>query len=379
MTDAAAGFGLDNLPYGVDQAGHVVVAWQDQVVDLAETDGIDVDREVWTSGSLNRFMALGNRAWARTRSQLQASIHAQPARAYRPRQDVELILPVEIGDYADFYASRHHAENMSAILRPGEDPLPPSWLHLPIGYHGRAGTIVVSGTPVTRPAGITQTGTSPQFTASQRLDVEVEIGFVVGTEIAPGQVVPASIAEHHVFGVVLINDWSARDIQAFEYRPLGPFLGKSFATSMSPWVVPLAALAPSRIRGPVQDPRPARYLAAPEPRGLDIELTLSVNGTDLSSTNASHLYWSMSQQMAHLAINGSGARTGDLFASGTISGPTPGSEGSLMELWRGSTWLHDGDTVTISGRSRDTSGQGWISLGEVTGHVLGCPSEVLSI
>jgi fumarylacetoacetase len=206
----------------------------------------------------------------------------------------------------------------------------------------------------------------PTFGPTQRLDVEVELGFVVGTPVPYGTAVEAATAERHVFGVALINDWSARDIQAFEYRPLGPFLGKSFATSMSPWVVPLAALAQRRVRGPRQEPSPAQYLRAPEPRGLDVELALEVNGVRLSSTNSRFLYWSMSQQLAHLTVNGSGARTGDIFASGTISGDEPDSYGSLMELSGGTRWLADGDTVTISGRC------GAVSLGEVVGTVVGC-------
>jgi fumarylacetoacetase len=370
------GFGTENLPYGVDDEGHVVVAWHDQVVDLTRADGIDAGPDIWSSGSLNSFLALGPAAWAVTRSQLQATIDRQPARALRPRAGVRLVLPVEVGDYVDFYASRQHATNMGRLLRPGEDPLPPAWLHLPIGYHGRSGTMVASGTVIRRPSGLTANGpaaclnaaSGPTFGPSQRLDVEVELGFVVGAPVPYGMAASAATAERHVFGVTLINDWSARDIQAFEYRPLGPFLGKSFATSMSPWVVPLAALTQRRVRGPRQDPPPAQYLRAPEPRGLDVELTLEVNGVRLSTTNSRFLYWSMSQQLAHLTVNGSGACTGDVFASGTISGDEPDSYGSLMELSGGTRWLADGDTVTISGRC------GSVSLGEVVGTVVGCGS-----
>jgi fumarylacetoacetase len=380
------GFGADNLPYGVDDAGHVVVAWHDHVIDLTLATGLDVGPEVWASGSLNAFFALGPEAWDLTRAQLQSRIADQPGAARRPRAEVRLVRPWQVGDYADFYASREHATNMGRLLRPGRDPLPAAWRHLPIGYHGRAGTVVVSGSDIPRPAGLL--GPNPEFGPTQRLDVEVELGFVVGGGAPRGQPVPVSQAERHVFGVVLLNDWSARDIQAFEYQPLGPFLGKSFATSVSPWVVPLAALDPWRVEGPVQEPEPAAYLKASEPRGLDIHFELSINGHPVSTMTSAGLYWSMAQQLAHLTINGSGVRAGDLFASGTISGPTPGSEGSLMELTAGGrqplhlpagetrTWLEDGDEVTITGWCGSRPGPRWLSLGEVTGRVVRCGTEV---
>jgi fumarylacetoacetase len=207
--------------------------------------------------------------------------------------------------------------------------------------------------------------------------VEVELGFVVGVGSPRGTRIPVEAADRHVFGVVLLNDWSARDIQAFEYQPLGPFLGKSFATSVSPWVVPLAALDPWRVPGPAQDPDPARYLQAPEPRGLDIRLELTINGQVVSAMSSAGLYWSMAQQLAHLTVNGSGVRAGDLFASGTISGPVPGTEGSLMEMSATTPrWLEDGDEVSITGWCGDRSGLTWLSLGEVTGRVVPYGTEV---
>ncbi len=310
-------------------------------------------------------------AWARTRSQLQRLVAGGPDRARRPRSEARLRLAWEVGDYTDFYASREHAEAMGRLLRPGEDPLPPAWLHLPIGYHGRAGTVVVSGSEVPRPAGLLAgEGGPPVFGPTARLDVEVELGFVVGTTVPRGRSVTAREADSYVFGVVLVNDWSARDIQSFEYRPLGPFLGKSFATSVSPWVVPLAALAPWRVDGPVQAPPPASYLQMSEPRGLDVRLSLAVNGAVLSTMSAAGLYWSMAQQLAHLTVNGAGVRAGDLFASGTISGPGPGSEGSLMEKFRGERGLADGDTVTIRGWCGDQEREQWLSLGQVDGTVV---------
>jgi fumarylacetoacetase len=343
------------LPYGVDDAGHVVVAWRDVAVDLSRVEGLEVGREVFTAGSLNPFMSLGPDAWALTRRQLGDRIADQPPPARRPLGEVRLVRPWKVGDYADFYASREHVEAMGRMLRPGEDPLPPAWLHLPIGYHGRAGTIVVSGEPVYRPWGIRPGPDGPSYGPTARLDVEVELGFVVGTPVPRGRTLPAAEAERHIFGMVLVNDWSARDIQAFEYRPLGPFLGKSFATSVSPWVVPMAALEPFRAAGPVQDPAPASYLKVAEPRNVDVQLQLSVNGTVISAMSSAALYWSPAQQLAHLTANGAGVRTGDLFATGTISGARPGTEGSLMEAGRGERWLADGDVVTIQGWCGDES------------------------
>jgi len=367
---ARGGFGAANLPYGVDSSGRVVVAHGDEVIDLASVPGLDVEPAVWTSGSLNAFMALGPDAWAHTRLRLQEVVADLPAPARRPRSATRLRLAWEVGDYTDFYACREHAEAMGRMLRPAEEPLPPAWLHLPIGYHGRAGTVVVSGSPVPRPNGLLPGAEGPIFGASARLDAEVELGFVVGTTVPRGQSVAARDADRYVFGVVLVNDWSARDIQSFEYRPLGPFLGKSFATSVSPWVVPLAALEPWRVDGPVQDPKPAEYLQVDEPRGLDVRLSLAVNGSVLSNLSSAGLYWSMAQQLAHLTVNGAGVRAGDLFASGTISGPEPGTEGSLMEKYAGQRWLADGDAVTITGWCGDRERGPWLSLGQVDGAVV---------
>lgn len=369
MQPAGGGFGPGNLPYGVDEAGHVVVAWGDLVADLAALGGLDVGPEVWTSGSLDAFLALGPDAWAATRAALPAALESAPASAFRPAGEVRLILAWTVGDYTDFYSSREHATNAGRILRPGEDPLPPAWLHLPIGYHGRAGTVIVSGRPVFRPAGIVATPDGPCYRPTGRLDVEVELGFVVGVGVPRGQTVAASDAERHIFGMVLVNDWSARDIQAFEYRPLGPFLGKSFATSVSPWVVPLAALDRWRVPGPAQDPPPAAYLKVAEPRNFDVRLDLSVNGRPVASTSSAGLYWSPAQQFAHLTANGAGARTGDLFATGTISGSMPGSFGSLLERGQPDGWLADGDVVTIEGRCGDPAAGPWVSLGRVSAEV----------
>jgi fumarylacetoacetase len=371
----AGGYGVDNLPYGVDSTGHVVVAAGDSVVDLAALDGLDLDKAVWTSGSLNAFMALGPDAWQRTRSQLQSLLgpgsRPQP-HAVRARRGVELRLPWEVADYVDFYASEHHVTNMGRILRPGEDPLPPAWRHLPMGYHGRAGTVVVSGSAVPRPSGILPGADGTvTFGPCARLDCEVELGFVIGAGSERGRRVPAADLNRHVFGVVVLNDWSARDIQAFEYRPLGPFLGKAFATSVSPWVVPLAALDRWRAAGPGQRPPPAPHLTVPDPRNYDVHLQLRVDGAVVSEMSAATMYWSISQQVAHLTSGGASLRTGDLLATGTISGPHPGSEGSLMEKGN-NVWLADGQQVTIAGWC-GTRGDEWLDLGEVTGTVV--PAE----
>jgi fumarylacetoacetase len=280
-----------------------------------------------------------------------------------PVDTVAMRLPFEVADYVDFYASQHHAENVGRIFRPDGEPLTPNWKHLPIGYHGRAGTVVVSGTPVIRPCGQTKAPSdpAPAFGPSARLDIEAEVGFVVGTPTALGERVTVDQFADHVFGVTLLNDWSARDIQAWEYVPLGPFLGKSFATSVSGWVTPLAALDAARTPLPEQRPEPLPYL-----RGRDL------HGFDL--------YWSPAQMLAHLTVNGASLRTGDLFASGTVSGPERSQTGSLLELTGngseplslpdGATrgYLQDGDTVVLRA-SAPAAGGGRIAFGEVTGTI----------
>ena len=252
-----------------------------------------------------------------------------------------LRLPCPIGDYVDFYSSRHHAENVGRIFRPDSEPLTPNWRHMPIGYHGRSGTIVVDGTPITRPAGQIA---KRNFGPSRRLDFELEMGFLTGT--GPARI-SVEEAEDYIFGLVLVNDWSARDIQAWEYQPLGPFLGKSFATSIGAWVVPLSELADRRIPAPSQDPAPLDYLSPPG-RSLDLALAVSINDEIVTRSNTSNLYWTMSQQLAHATSNGAQIRAGDLFASGTISGPEPQSFGSLLELTSNTRFLEDGDTVTLA-------------------------------
>jgi fumarylacetoacetase len=383
------GFGLDNLPYGVfaDASGRrrTGVAVGDSVLDLAAVTGDDVH----ATGSLNVFLARGPRAWADLRAQLTGWLTDEAHRDrvephLLPRSAVTLHLPVEVADYVDFYSSRHHAENLGRMFRPDSPPLTPNWEHLPIGYHGRAGTVQVSGTPVVRPSGQRRAPAddAPTSGPSQRLDIEAEVGFVVGAGSDLGTPVPLGDLERHVFGVCLVNDWSARDLQAWEYVPLGPFLGKSFLTSVSPWVVPLAALEAARVAPPARDVPLQPYLddTGHQPWGLDITLEVRLNGERVSCPPVGLVYWTAAQQLAHMTVNGASLRTGDLFASGTVSGPDRDQRGSLIELsWGGTdpltladgttrTFLEDGDEVAITATAPGTAG-GRISLGEVTGRV----------
>jgi fumarylacetoacetase len=368
------GFGPDNLPYGIfstpDTPPRTGVRIGDAVLELFGPTGDDVHM----TGSLNAFMARGPAAWAGLRADLSRWLtdeaHRESVERYLYRHDeVTLHLPFEVADYVDFYSSEQHAENVGRIFRPGSDPLPANWKHLPIGYHGRAGTVAVSGTPVTRPSGQRKgpDDEAPVFGPSVRLDFEAELGFVVGTPSAAP--VPVGAFGDHVFGVCLLDDWSARDLQAWEYVPLGPFLGKSFLTSISPWTPP------------ARDPSVLPYLQDDEPWGLDITLEVRINGQTVSRPPAAGLYWTAAQQLAHLTVNGATLRTGDLYGSGTVSGPDRDQRGSLLELsWGGAepltlpdgshrSFLEDGDEVTITATAPGTAG-GRICFGEVSGRVL---------
>jgi fumarylacetoacetase len=330
--------------------------------------------EAFRAASLNPFMASGPSAWQRTYERIRAG---EADGAAVPLDDVEARLPFEVGDYVDFYSSLEHATNLGRMFRPDSEPLLPNWRHVPIGYHGRAGTVVVSGTPVRRPRGQARPpeADAPTFGPSARLDFELELGFVVGVPSRLGEPVHAERFDEHVFGVVLVNDWSARDLQAWEYQPLGPFLGKSFATSISAWVTPLAALEGARVERRPQDPEPLPYLRVAGDWALDAELEVELNGAVVSRTGSRGLYWTMPQQLAHATVNGASLRTGDLLATGTISGPERGSEGSLIELTRNGTepialpdgatrtFLEDGDEVVLRGRA------GEVELGEVRGRI----------
>ncbi|MGY1620814.1 fumarylacetoacetase [Geodermatophilus sp. SYSU D00965] len=386
------GFGLDNLPYGVfstpGTAPRTGVAIGEHVLDLAAATGDDGH----ATGSLNTFMARGPQAWAQLREQLTTWFTDEAHRAavqphLVPRSEVTLHLPVEVADYVDFYSSQHHAENLGKMFRPDSAALTPNWKHLPIGYHGRAGTVQVSGTPVVRPNGQRKAPTddAPTFGPSQRLDIEAEVGFVVGTPSQLGRPVPVADFPQHVFGVCLVNDWSARDLQSWEYVPLGPFLGKSFLTSLSPWVVPLAALEAARVPAPARDVPLLPYLDDTDsPWGLDLTLEVRLNGELISCPPFGGLYWTPAQQLAHMTVNGASLRTGDLYASGTVSGPGKEQRGSFIELsWGGTepltladgstrTFLEDGDEVTITATAPGAGG-GRITFGEVTGRIQPAP------
>jgi fumarylacetoacetase len=370
------GFGLDHLPYGVFSADEstprVGVRYADTVVDVSSVRP-ELDRP-----TLNDFMALGPDTWAETRAAITGLVETGALPAV-PLDSVALYLPFIVGDYVDFYASLDHASNVGRIFRPDQEPLLPNWRHLPVGYHGRGGTVVVSGTPVVRPCGQRKAPheQSPTYGPSRRLDIEAELGFVVGVGSELGSRIGVDEFRKHVFGVVGLNDWSARDIQAWEYVPLGPFLGKSFATSISAWVTPLAALAAARTHLPTQEPAPLSYLAptssSSEGEGLDIDVEVVLNGEVVSRPPYRTMYWSPAQMLAHLTVNGASTRTGDLFASGTVSGPERDQRGSFLELsWGGKepfdghTFLEDGDEITLRYSAPGTGG-GRITLGEVVG------------
>jgi fumarylacetoacetase len=374
------GFGIDHLPYGVfateASAPRVGVRLGDTVVDVA-TVRPQLDRP-----TLDDFMALGPDAWAETRAEIVELIGSEALPAL-PLDAVSLLLPFTVGDYVDFYASLHHASNVGRILRPDQEPLLPNWRHLPVGYHGRGGTVVVSGTPVIRPCGQRKAPheDAPTYGPSRRLDIEAELGFVVGVGSELGSRIGVDAFSDHVFGVIGLNDWSARDLQAWEYVPLGPFLAKSFATSVSAWVTPLAALAAARVELPAQDPTPLPYLLPADSShgalpALDIDVEVVLNGEVVSRPPYRTMYWSPAQMLAHLTVNGAGTRTGDLFASGTISGPEPDTRGSFLELsWGGQepfaggrTFLEDGDDVVLRYSAPGTAG-GRITLGEVAGRI----------
>jgi fumarylacetoacetase len=375
------------LPYGSCHDGrrrYVGVRLGEQVLDLASA--LPTFEPLLRNGTLDGLLAAGRAAWTQVRRALLDFAADPDQRHLRPLRDVQLRMPFSVADYVDFYASEHHVRNVARVLRPQVDPLPANWKHLPAGYHGRSGTVLVSGTPVTRPSGLRRVGDDVEFGPTQRLDFEAEVGFVVGTP-APSGRVPVSAFADHVFGLCLVNDWSARDIQAYESVPLGPFLGKSFATSISPWVVPLDALAEARCAPPPRDVPVAGYLedAGAGPDGFDLELEVRLNGVPISRPPFRSMYWTPAQMLAHLGVNGAAIRTGDLYASGTVSGPDPGQFGCLLELPQdgpeqvrlpdGSRrrFLLDGDEVVISASAPGPDGSR-LDLGAVAGRIQPAPS-----
>lgn len=370
---SAADFSIHNLPFGIfetaDRGPRVGVAIGDDIVDLAELasngdfDDLRIpDLTVFSQRSLNPFIALGKPYWRAVRRRVGAFLGAGGRQALVDQKDARMLVPVEIGDYVDFYSSEEHATNVGKMFRDPANPLLPNWKHLPVGYHGRSSSIILSGQDIHRPQGQLGEG---EFGPTRQLDFELELGFIVGKSTALGTSVAIEEADDCIFGLVLLNDWSARDIQRWEYVPLGPFLGKSFATSITPWIVTLDALESFRITGPMQDPAPLPYLAASGDQNLDIHLEVLLQpGSEahpmrICRTNSRGIYWSMSQQVAHLTSNGTNLRVGDLCGTGTISGKDPDSFGSMLEsAWNGTRplnfpggterrFLEDGDTVIM--------------------------------
>jgi fumarylacetoacetase len=384
MTERVDGssFGLDELPYGIfstdaDGAGdsrRVGVAIGDQILDLAAF----FDDPVFAQPTLNAFLAQGRSTWATVRGRLrEAADSSRVAQCLVPRSGAVMHLPFDVADFVDFNSSLQHATNAGRILRPGDEPVRKNWRYQPVGYHGRAGTVVTSGTAVRRPHGQIVLDDRPVLATTKKLDVEAELGFVVGAGSHLGTQVPVEHFADHVFGVVLLLDWSARDVQAFETVPLGPFLGKSFATTISAWVLPLDALVDARVPAPAQVPAPMDYLRPTESWALDVRLELSVNGCVVSRPRFETMYWTAAQQLAHLTVNGASLRSGDLFGSGTVSDAV--EFGSLLELsWDGErplrladgsvrSYLEDGDVVTLTATAPGSRGD--LFVGSVSGTV----------
>lgn len=399
----ASHFPIQNLPYGIfskqDGKKRVGVAIGEYVLDLSalQEEGI-LEGSYFQSDSLNAFIATGRSEWRKVRAVLQELLDENSTQlrdnqklrdsVIVPQKNVSMHLPVSIGDYTDFYSSKEHATNVGTMFRDPKNALLPNWVHIPVAYHGRASSVVVSGTSVRRPCGQTKADEAelPSFGPCRLMDFELEMGCIVGKENSLGEPVPVEQAHEHVFGMVLVNDWSARDIQKWEYVPLGPFLAKNLATSISPWVVTLEALEECRVAGPKQDPEPLPYLKQNGEWAFDIELEVKLKTermgeySSIAKSNFKYMYWSICQQLAHHTSNGCNLRVGDLLASGTISGPTPETYGSLLELtWRGTKpiqlssgeerkFLQDGDSLLLTGSSvRD----GYtIGFGEVEGTIL---------
>jgi fumarylacetoacetase len=389
-------FGLQTLPYGsfttLDRPTEprTGVAIGDWVLDLsAATYRLWNGRaDLFSSGRLDAFLSAGDRAWAQMRTAITRWLSRDDYREALedllvPVADATMHMPFTVADYADFFANEHHASNAGRIFRPDAEPLAANWRHLPVGYHGRSGTVVLSGTPVHRPYGQSRApGTAgPLFGPSARLDFEAELGFVVGVETVLGEPVPIDRFAEHVFGVCLVNDWSARDLQAWESTPLGPFLGKSFATTISPWVVPLTALEHARVRPPSRDTELLPYLTETADWGLDIDFEVSLNDHVISRPPYASMHWSPAQMLAHLTVNGAALRTGDLYASGTVSGPRADQRGCLLELsWGGAepltlpdgttrAWLEDRDELVLTATAAGPGGIR-VGLGEARGAIM---------
>ncbi|NND62716.1 MAG: fumarylacetoacetase [Flavobacteriaceae bacterium] len=400
-------FPIQNIPFGVfltrDDIITIGTRIGDTAIDLGALhqlgyfDGIDLTDDIFLQDSLNDFIADGRKTWRLVRNRV-SDIFLTDNPALRDHQEhrnkvlfsmdeIEMQLPVDVGDYTDFYASKEHATNVGSLFRDPENALLPNWLHIPIGYHGRSSSIIPSGTPVRRPVGQTKPGEDgkPGFGPSRLLDFELEMAFITTASNDLGKHIPIEEAEDYIFGLVLFNDWSARDIQAWEYVPLGPFLGKNFASTISPWIVTLDALESFRVEGPEQNPQPLPYLQHQGPKNFDIHLQAIIQPDDgqenvVAQSNFKYMYWSMAQQLAHHTVNGCNVRSGDMMGSGTISGPTKDSYGSMLELsWRGQNplklndgserkFINDYDTVILRGYCENDEVR--IGFGDCSGKVL---------
>ena len=399
-------FSIHNLPYGVFKTSdnsnlRVGVAIGEMVLDLSIIENMGyfnsiLSKKVFSCGSLNPFISMGKSVWSKVRSEIQMQLSDQGDlkdnqelinRCLVPLSLVTMCLPCEIGDYTDFYSSKEHATNVGIMFRGKENALNPNWLHLPVAYHGRSSSIVIGGTPIKRPCGqVLNSDNNPEFSVSRLMDFELEMGFFIGKDNAMGSPIKIENAPASIFGMVIVNDWSARDIQKWEYVPLGPFLGKNFATSISPWVVTMEALEPFKVEGPPQNPEPLNYLKRKEHNSYDIKLEVSLkidgssNSKVISRSNHKYLYWDVAQQLAHHSINGCKMQVGDLLASGTISGPDRTSLGSMLEIsWKGTRpiefenanqrkFLQDNDSVLMTGYCQ---GDGYrVGFGEVEGTII---------
>jgi len=409
-------FSIQNIPFGIfsvpstrdgktkDKSARAATRIGDHVIDLAGLaelgyfDGLKIDDfAVFNQSTLNDFIGLGKPIWRAVRDRLSDLFNAEnatlrdnkeaKAKILHKIDEVEMLLPVAIGDYTDFYSSIEHATNVGAMFRDPNNALLPNWKHIPVGYHGRSSSIIISGTPIHRPKGQTKADEQelPAFGPTSRLDFELEIAFITSKQTQLGESISTAEAEEHIFGLVLFNDWSARDIQKWEYVPLGPFLGKSFASSISPWIVTLDSLDPFSVKGPVQKPRVLPYLEYEGEKNYDINLEVFIQpqGQDefrVTRSNFKYMYWNMYQQLAHQTVNGCNIRVGDMYASGTISGPTPDSYGSMLELaWKGTKpiqlpdgserkFINDNDTVIMRGYAQKDSVR--VGFGEVSTKVL---------
>lgn len=399
-------FPIQNLPFGVflnvDNITTIGTRIGEYAIDLAVLhqlnyfEGIPLTDDIFMQDSLNDFISCGKTTWRLIRNRIADIFDSENSKLRDSKKhrkeaiynikDIEMLLPVDVGDYTDFYSSKEHATNVGTMFRDPENALMPNWLHIPVGYHGRSSSIVVSGTKIRRPKGQTLPNgeSQPIFGPSKLVDFELEMGFITTDANKIGKSISIDEAEDHIFGMVLLNDWSARDIQKWEYVPLGPFLAKNFASTISPWIVTMDALTPFKVDGPEQNPKPLEYLQQEGKNSYDIKLQVAIKPkkleeTVVSNSNYKYLYWTMNQQLAHQTVNGCNVRSGDLYGSGTISGPTKDSYGSMLELtWKGTNpikmsdgterkFIDNGDTVILRGYCKNEKVR--IGFGECKGRI----------